>query len=155
MWCIITQPSLKPWRSILAEKLTKGIIHCIISAGHTLRHRRTQRALSAGHIAPPLPQPIEIRSKFCPSVLSAKSIICPAVYSRSQWSQTPLPSTPPTSYHHRHHHSQCLDRPCVSLPALLGVSLLAESSRYVLSSRIPPPRPQFGLHPRKPHLWLN
>lgn len=48
------------------------------------------------------------------------------------------PLNTPTPYHHRHHHSQCLDRPCVSLPALQGLSLLAESSRYVFSSRIPP-----------------
>lgn len=100
--------------------------HCATTAhkGHCLQVRLRHYFHSQSKFAPSSSHPQN--SSFAPpSILSVAS------------DSSPLNT--PTSYHHRHHHSQCLDRPCVSLPALPGLSLLAESSRYVLSSRIPPP----------------
>lgn len=102
----------------------------------------TWHLTTAGHIAPP--PPTKGRSD-CATTSTANlssshpqnsSFAPPSILSVASDSS---PLNTPTSYHHRHHHSQCLDRPCVSLPALQGLSLLAESSRYVFSSRIPPP----------------
>lgn len=92
-------------------------------------------------------QPIEIRSEPAhQSCLQNLSLFAPPSILVLCGLRLLSPQHPPPSYHHRHHHSQCLDRPCVSLPALPGFSLLAESSRYVSSSRIPHPASiQFSL----------
>ena len=85
------------------------------------------------------PRPIEIPSESCRCLSAihfvvqnssppprASSLLC------GSSSISPPPLQFPLFSHHTH-PSQCLDRPCVNLPALSGLSLRAESLLYVTS----------------------